>query len=377
MSTIKVNNLVPPNTGETVTINGVDMPTAGALSNRNMIINGAMQVAQRIAAPNTQPGVQYTGYYTVDRFQTGVSLAGTWTISQSTDAPAGFSNSIKYDCTAAATSLSSTSELWLAQKIEAISLQHLAYGTADAQDCTFSFYFKTNKTGVYTVELFQTDAGRTIGFEMNVTQTGWQRYEFVVPGDTAGTINRDNGIGLWCFIWMASGTGKTSGSFTNGTWGGNVNTNRLSPNMVNFADSTSNELYVTGYQFELGRKATPFEHRSYGDELQRCERYFQTYGPVFGITFSNYSGGSAYGALHLRTEMRSPPTIHHLTAFNSTHLNYYSNGGTGRTLTSFGLNQGQPHVCQFVIGSANLGGQGFAGHLDINQTNAIQIQAEL
>ena len=248
-----------------------DLVSAGR---KNMCINGAMQVAQRVAYPNTQPGVQYGGYYTVDRFQSGVSAVGTWTISQSTDVPDGFANSIKYDCTTSDTSLDSTSELWIAQKIEAQNLQHLDYDRPSCRDCTFSFYMKTNKIGVYTVEIFQADANRTIGFEAEVTQTGWARYEFVVPGDPSGTINNDNGIGLWLFIWMATGTGKTSGTFTNGKWAANATTNRLSPRNVNFADSTSNELYITGYQFELGRNATEFEHRSYGEELSLCQRYY-------------------------------------------------------------------------------------------------------
>ena len=245
-----------------------DLVSAGR---KNMCINGDFRVAQR---STSMSGRTSTAYWTVDRFQTGISAAGTWTISQSTDVPDGFANSIKYDCTTADTSLDSTSELWLAQKIEAQNLQHLDYDRPSCRDCTFSFYMKTNKTGVYTVEIFQADANRTIGFEAEVTQTGWARYEFVVPGDPSGTINNDNGIGLWLFIWMATGTGKTSGTFTNGKWAANATTNRLSPRNVNFADSTSNELYITGYQFELGRNATEFEHRSYGEELALCQRYY-------------------------------------------------------------------------------------------------------
>lgn len=239
---------------------------------KNMCINGDFRVAQR---STSMSGRTTTAYWTVDRFQTGISAAGTWTISQSTDVPDGFANSIKYDCTTADTSLDSGSELWIAQKIEAQNLQHLDYDRPSCRDCTFSFYMKTNKIGIYTVEIFQADGNRTIGFEAEVTQTGWARYEFVVPGDPSGTINNDDGVGLWLFIWMATGTGKTSGTFTNGKWEANATTNRLSPNNVNFADNTSNELYITGYQFELGRNATEFEHRSYGEELALCQRYYQ------------------------------------------------------------------------------------------------------
>ena len=298
-------------------INDLSYPTAGPLSHRNMCFNGAMQVAQR-GTSSTGNGTGTSAYLAVDRFQTGIANAGTWTISQSTDGPAGFSNSIKYDCTTAETSLVGGSELWIVQKIEAQNLQHLNYGTADAQDCTFSFYFKTNKTGVYTVEIYQADANRTVGFEMNVTQTGWQRYEFVIPGDTAGTINNDTGIGFWCFIWMAAGTNKTSGTFTSGSWAAVVTANRLSSSQVNFADSTSNECFLTGVQLETGSVATTFEYRSYADELARCQRYYQSYGletdrsgqgPFRIVWSSNGAASQALTGFMFPTPMRTYPTV--------------------------------------------------------------------
>ena len=331
-----------------------DLVSAGR---KNMCINGAMQVAQRVAYPNTQPGVQYGGYYTVDRFQTGISAAGTWTISQSTDVPDGFANSIKYDCTTADTSLDSGSELWLAQKIEAQNLQHLDYDRPSCRDCTFSFYMKTNKTGVYTVEIFQADGNRTIGFEAEVTQTGWERYEFVVPGDPSGNINNDNGTGLWLFIWMATGTGKTSGTFTNGKWAANATTNRLSPRNVNFADSTSNELYITGYQFELGRNATEFEHRSFGEELALCQRYYEQShsdlsssngkftgvgddsssldmieGPTFRVTKRTSPDVtiSALAEMDGSTASLGSPSIQHIGVNNVLRLDYTSGVISGR-----------------------------------------------
>ena len=314
-----------------------DLVSAGR---KNMFINGDCRVAQR---STSMSGRTSGGYWTVDRFQTGISAAGTWTISQSTDVPDGFANSIKYDCTTANTSLGSTAQLYLVQKIEAQNLQHLGYGSSAAQDTTFSFYFKTNKTGVYTVELFQADASRSIGFEMDVSQTGWQRYQFVIPGDTAGTINNDNGIGLWCFVWLAAGSSFTSGTFNNRAWATGTQANRLSPNQVNFADSTSNELYITGYQFELGRNATEFEHRSYSEELQLCKRYYQRWNgndPDFNTYNSsgNRTGTTsvaratliAHGPVHdpddanvsmmLDVEMRDNPTVELPSGNNSIRL---------------------------------------------------------
>jgi len=323
-------------TASSLSINGNAYPSVGPLSNRNLIINGAMQVAQR---GTSSTGQTTTGYKAVDRFATGIANAGTWTITQSTDAPAGFSNSIKYDCTTSNASLDSTSELWITQRIEAQNLQHLNYGTADAQDCTFSFYFKTNKTGVYTVEIFQADSDRTVGFELNVTQTGWQKYSFVIPGDTAGTINNDTGIGLWCFIWMATGTSKTSGTFTNGTWAANATTNRLSSNTVNFADSTDNECFITGVQLEVGTVATPFEHRSYGQELALCQRYYKQILALQGrqnqsFFISNYGNTSAVNIIEAGLyDMRASVNTSLGPTGNTGNVQYYSYGGTWTSST--------------------------------------------
>ena len=316
-----------------------DLVSAGR---KNMCINGDFRVAQR---STSMSGRTSTAYWTVDRFQTGISAAGTWTISQSTDVPDGFANSIKYDCTTADTSLDSGSELWLAQKIEAQNLQHLDYDRPNCRDCTFSFYMKTNKTGVYTVEIFQADGNRTIGFEAEVTQTGWARYEFVVPGDPSGTINNDNGVGLWLFIWMATGTGKTSGTFTNGKWAANATTNRLSPRNVNFADSTSNELYITGYQFELGRNATEFEHRSIGEELALCQRYFYINGGaqhnIISQAFSPHTTEIAVAWPH-PTEMRAVPTVR-ISSTNNNNTDFYFRtiNNTGFSLTGNGRSTSQ------------------------------------
>jgi hypothetical protein len=325
VSTIKVNEVQPTAVGGGVKIDGLQMPTAGALSNRNLIINGAMTVAQR----GTSFTNQTASGFGVDRFQYEISSAGTWTISQSTDAPDGFVNSMKYDCTTANTSLGSTAQLYFLQKIEAQNLQHLAYGSSAAQAITFSFYFKTNKTGVYTVELFQADSSRSIAFEMNVTQTGWQRYQFTIPGDTAGTINNDNDIGLWCFVWLAVGSGFTSGTMNNGAWATGTQANRLSSSQVNLADSTSNECFFTGVQLELGEKATPFEHRSYGDELARCQRYFiAIHDPRLRGVF-NTAGTVNRVGLTLPTTMRQNPT------YTTTGTYDIYDGSSIGTVTSF------------------------------------------
>ena len=380
MSTIKVNSIknastddggiAIDNTGH-VQIDGQQLPTAGALSNRNLIINGAMQVSQR----GDSTGVTSTDYYGPDRYRF-INNTGTYSISQSTTAPEGFSNSWKLDCTTAG-SLSTGGIVLLQQRIEAQNVQHLKYGTSSAVNLTASFWIRSNKTGVVTVEFYQPDDVREIAKTITINAANtWEYKTVTIPGDTTGVIDSNNDRGLELLFWFGAGTDFTSGTHNTSAWATANNTsNRVSSSNIDISDSTANELYLTGVQLEVGEKATPFEHRSFGDELQRCERYFQTYGPIFGLVFSNYTASVGYGGLPLRTEMRTNPTVYHLEAFNSSHLNYYS-ANAARTLTSFTLNLGRTHMLQFAVGGT-LGTQGYAAHLDINQNDAIQIQAEL
>jgi len=296
-------------------VNGNPYPSAGPLSNRNLIINGAMQVAQRGTEVTS---VTSTGYRAVDRYEIGATNAGTWTVSQDSDAPEGFSKSLKMDCTTQNGSLLGTALLYVAQKIEAQNLQHLSFGSANAQELTFSLYFKSNKTGLYNVEMFQADASRSISFDMNVTQTGWQRYQFVVPGDTAGTINDDNGIGWWCIVWLGAGPDFSSGT-RNTTWDVSTQADRLNSAQVNLADNVGNECFLTGFQLELGSVATPFEHRSFGDELAKCQRYFQSLEPELDMPMVRDTSSDSLrrGTVQHKVTMRVAPTASNLTVTNN------------------------------------------------------------
>ena len=283
MSTIKVNKI--EHTGTTdggveidssghVQVDGVQMPTTGALSNRNLIINGAMQVAQR--------GTQYTGlstgaYKGADRMYNSFSGLGTWTIDQSTDAPAGFTKSHKMTCTTADASPTGFDYAIFVHVIEAQNLQHLKYGTSAAESLTLSFWVKSNKTGNASFDMWQPDTTPTgtrilsKGYTINSANT-WEYKTITLPGDTAGVINDDNGSGLYLDFWLNSGPDYTGGSFQT-TWGGLNHTTRNASNL-GVGGAVNDYFQITGIQLEVGEKATPFEHRSYGDELQRCLRYF-------------------------------------------------------------------------------------------------------
>ena len=285
---------------------------SGALSNRNIIINGAMQVAQR-GTSSTGVG-SASGYFTCDRWEveTGNS-AGRLTMTQESDGPDGFANSIKLACTTADTSIASNEYFRLQQVIEAQNLQSLAKGTSSAKQFTLSFYVKGNATATYGIEIYDLDNTRHICASFNVT-TSWNRISLTFAGDTTGAINDDNGGGFQVGIWLHSGSDYNSGTLAT-SWASVTNANRSSSSNTSFFDSTSRTFFITGVQLEVGSEATPFEHRSFGDELHRCQRYYAKIenttgtGGKYFTQLQAYSSSAMAGALRdYPVTMRTTPT---------------------------------------------------------------------
>jgi hypothetical protein len=285
---------------------------AGDLGKRNMIINGNMEVAQR----STSVAVTASGYHTVDRFNIGLNGSGRFTMSQEsiTDLE-GFGKALKLDCTTADTSVASTELLTLNQKFEGQFIQKMQKGFSNAKATTLSFYVKGNASATYAVELSDTDnSSRHISKTFSVT-TSWNRVSLTFPGDTTGKITADNSRSLDMNIWLHAGSGYNSGSIQD-SWGA-LNQAGRATGISSFFDSTDREFFITGVQFELGEVATPFEHETFGDNLQRCQRYFykyisnHDYGPLGanGMQINtNASSGVMYQGQHPMM-MRTGPTM--------------------------------------------------------------------
>ena len=314
MSTLKVNTIQDTTGNDALTIDSSGNVTASQgfvpstqLSHRNLIINGAMQVAQR----GTSFTVGGLGVYTIDRFNLDESTDGSLTVSQSTEAPDNFKYSMKITPASADTSIASSQYARLKYFMEGNDVNHLGFGTSSAKDLTLSFYAKTNKTGTYCFSLdLLGGTERTYINEVSLTNT-WTRYTLSIPKNTAQAFgNSTNGKSSELQLVLAAGTDY------NGTADDWTNTSFSTSNQVNFMDSTSNELYITGVQLEVGSVATPFEHRSYGEELARCQRYYATSDGGYNLAVDIQD--ASFPSTNFPVTMRVSPTATVYTANNGT-----------------------------------------------------------
>jgi hypothetical protein len=304
------NLSVPAETGTVVTT------ASPSLGRRNLIINGAMQVAQR---GTSATGVNTNGYRTVDRWTTNMnSGGGTWTVTQeSSGGVSGFPYSTKIECTTATGTLSGTEKARWEYRPEGQDLKLLKWGTSDAETITISFWVKSNKTGTYTWEINNYDGTTTNHickqYTIDAADT-WEYKTLTVVGDTGVSTRNTNGTGSNMYFHLVAGPDLQSGTLAT-SWAVSTNANRAAGN-VNLGDTVGNYWQITGVQLEVGSVATPFEHRSYGEELAACQRYYTTLGQgilsslpvIFGMTFGNRTADVMYQA-DFPVTMRDTPNI--------------------------------------------------------------------
>ena len=258
---------------------------------RNLIINGAMQVAQRGTSFTNPANVAYT----LDRWLLTKVTAGAVDISQSTEAPAGFYNSLKVDVTTADTSIAADDLYMVYQLVEDVNARHLEIGTSDAVNVSVSFWVRSSKTGTYCLNIKNYGSTRAFVKEYTINSADtWEKKELSIPMDTAGSgwyaSGRAFALG---FVVMAG----TNYHISNETW--TTVTSNFAPatsNQVNGLDSTANDFYITGVQLEVGTNASDFEHRSFGEELALCQRYYEKsydYGTAIGT--ATYAGTISMG----------------------------------------------------------------------------------
>ena len=304
---------------------------AGGLTGRNLVINGAATVNQR----GTKTGLTGDAYF-IDRFKWGVTNLGTWTASQDTDTPDGFAHSAKIECTTADASPAAADFCYLYTRFEGQDLQHLKFGTSAARPITISFYVKCTKTGVFTVNWRNQDAGRSIGSDVTINSANtWEYKTITFAGDTSGSFNNDNGWSANLEFVLNGGTNYTSGS-THTSYASHSNTDgtRAGGTTLALGAAVGDIIRFTGIQLEVGEQATPFEHRSFGDELRRCQRYYEHSYP-YGTAAGAANGG--VGAMHLHAGA-SRPSIY---AFVTTRYTVQKRAAATVTIYSYGGTSGQ------------------------------------
>jgi len=310
--------------------------------NKNLIINGAQEIAQR-AVETT--GNTTSGYTTVDRFQLAIGAAGTWTMTQSTVTDlAGFSKAFKVNCSTAngdANNLSSSAGILACQyRFEGQDVQGFHKGFSSAKQYALSFYVKSNKTGTYIVELLDNDNTRHICKSYTISSPStWEKKTLILDADTTGKLDNDNDHSLQLRWYLAAGTNFTSGTLAT-SWASASTTANKAVGNVNLAQATSNNWEITGVQLEVGSVATDFEHRSVAEELQLCERYYQD---SFEYHHLNAQNGETDRWIRFKTEMRASPTVTTAPTNSCSFgvhvrtVNGFSGDGSGNSHANFNL----------------------------------------
>jgi len=289
-----------------------DIPT----SNRNLIINGAMNFHQR-GGTTTGEG------YLLDRWHIYSNPTAKHTVSQDTETPVGFKYSMKWTSASAYTP-SSGNYFYTGTRIEGHNWDKLEYGTANAKTITISFWARSSITGTWSGIVKNNAQDRTYPWEYTISSADtWEYKTVTVPGCNDGTWLSGNSAGAWIYFCIGSTTSGTTYLGSANSW---QNTNLIgttgSNSLVNTNGAT---LYITGVQLEVGSIATEFEHRSYGEELQLCKRYFENIN-LYGSN-SNYTGGGynrQIGEVHWKVEKRAIPTCNGPSVGN-----YQPGGGSG------------------------------------------------
>ena len=293
----------------------------GQLSHRNLIINGDYRIAQRATSSTSN------GYQTMDRwyvYAANHSVTVTTAQVAITSGNAyddGFRKAAKISLSGAGT-LANNTEILLYQKIEATNLASSGWNYKSASsNITLSFWVKSSTAQAFAAHIRTEDGTAYLySFTYTVAQANvWQKITKTIPGNSNITISDNNGSGLRVYVGVpAIGSDYTSG--TADTWVVSSSSNKFPtvPNTWLTAGSSTFEL--TGVQLEVGDTATTFEHRSFGEELSLCYRYYYKLGKLdyisqhmsageqYCIGMSDNDDVNIYGMINFPVFMRTPPT---------------------------------------------------------------------
>ena len=341
---------------------------------RNLIINGAMQVAQRGTSATAQQAGSFQ-YYTADRFLTYFYGAGVATQEQVSDAPTDFNFSTKFTVTTPDSSIGAADDYIFGQRLEGFNSAPLNLGTANAQTFTLSFWLKCSSTGTLAVAFQNSAANRSYVSTVTIDSADtWEYKTITLTGDTTGTwIGATNGVGLSVYFSLGNTKQVTANTWSAGNYLG-------VSGATNFMATDDLTFQITGVQLEVGTVATPFEHRSYGEELALCQRYFIKLGDGsaiylrFGVGY-NWSINVNNPVIHLPTKLRAAPTLTTTGSFGIYNASAVVSAVSSVEFESSGSSQTQISVNATTSGLT----RGDVGTLIANNdaTTTIQLDAEL
>ena len=331
---------------------------------RNMFINGSCVIGQRGSTASLQ-----SGYGGVDRYYFYNGGDGRVTFSQDTDVPtgSGFSHSIKLDVTTA-DSNGASNRGWFGQRVERDICQRMKKGTSSATKSTVSFWIKSPKTGTHIVRIYDNVNDRDIGATYTVSSANtWEHKVVTFPADTTGAISNGTTYGMQVYWLIVSGS-NTQTSALGTTWATYVG-GAEGQGGQNLLDSTDNNIYFTGLQWEVGDEATEFEHRSTGEELSLCQRYYYrwTAGSTnrYAWMGQSFGSGACFGIVRtLPVTMRAVPT----SSVSGTYTPYGADGSTSGHSAFSSTNMDQNNT-------DHLGTGGWGGASGISAGDAVVVLA--
>ena len=363
MSTLKVGGIKGVSaSSDAITVANDGTCTANItnnLSNKNIIINGSMIVDQR--SNGSSADTTGASYISCDRFGSAYAAASKFTMQQVASTLAGFEKALKI--TSSGTTSASNQHYLMRYVIEGHDSARLALGTSSAKTFTLSFYVKGSIAGDYSVAFANGSDNRVYATTYNIASADtWERKTITLTGDTSGTWATNNTEGME--IKWDLGSGSDHNVSAANQWLGE---DKLKVSgTVNLVATNAATLEFTGVQLEVGSVATDFEHRSYGDVLAKCQRYYEVHYQSSG-TASMYSTGDAsmkYAhTWYFHQCKRAQPSVALLG-------NAVFNTSAGASLTLTGIFTSKNH-CMFYS-SSNM-----FRMLDGNQDASVKAEAEL
>jgi hypothetical protein len=310
--------------------------TSGITGFKNRIINGAMVIDQRNAGASGTTA----NAYTVDRWQYIANISAKGTYQQnagSVTPPAGFSNYLGFT-SSSAYSVATSDTFAFSQNIEGFNFADMAWGTASAATVTLSFWVYSSLTGTFGGALKNSASSRSYPFTYTISSAStWEQKTVTIAGDTSGTwIGATNGIGV--SVLFGLGVGSTY-SGTAGAWAG---TQYLSATGATSVVGTNGAtFYITGVQLEKSSIATSFDYRSYGTELNLCQRYFEKIQPdsAYQMLASGFVTATTNGAFCLLYNKKRTSPSFTFTAGSTFAIN--NGADTATNVTAIAINAGR------------------------------------